>query len=478
MSIFIHFSDFFIACELIQQLSLFADTIFTAQEGIKGRSFDNLTTVHPIGLFFLVAACIAILIGSTKHAFLAFIVMACFVSSAQRVVIGGIDFDFTRILIMVGILRLLVRFEWNQFRFTVLDWLVFSWGTSRLFCHTLLWMDVNKFITSCGHFLDITIGYLVLRCMVRSTDDLLTLARIFSWCSIPVAMFFLIEYLTSYNVFSVFGGVPETTVMREGKLRCQGAFAHPIVAGSFWAAIFPSLIGMMRCGRSNLILGLTGSFACLLIIYTCTSSTPVFGLLAGLVGLLFWLFRSAVIPVLFAVSVLIPILHLVMKAPVWHLISRISAVGGSTGYHRFNLLDQFVNRFDEWALFGTKSTLHWGNFLFDVANQYVFQGVMGGISTFLLFVAVLVAAFVLVGKILSRLQHQGRESFLVWCLGCSLVTHCACFIGISYFGQITQLLNLHLAFVSGLASCVYLSLDGNADVLCEIDFEAMSQVED
>ena len=41
----------------------------------------------------------------------------------------------------------------------------------------------------------------------------------------------ILEHLTGRNVFSVFGGVPEFTVIREGKLRAQAAFAHAIVAG-------------------------------------------------------------------------------------------------------------------------------------------------------------------------------------------------------------------------------------------------------
>jgi hypothetical protein len=438
-----------------ESLSIFADTIFNASEGFKGRTFDNQTTVHPFGLALLLLACILILTCHTKHVFLPFIVMACFVSSAQRIVIGGIDFDFNRILLITGLFRVFFRREYVGVRLHSLDYLILLWGLCRFACTNILWMDTGKFIWSAGQLLDITGGYILFRFFIKSIDDVRHLATYFAWCSLPVALFFIIEFSTTRNFFAVFGGVPETTVMREGKLRCQGAFPHPIVAGSFWAAIFPLFIGLMRCGRAKIFLGGIGAIASLIIIYTCTSSTPVFGLLAGFVGLSFWLVRSAVIPTVLFVFMLVPILHLMMKAPVWHLISRISAVGGSTGYHRFNLIDQFINRFGEWALFGTKSTLHWGHFLFDVANQYVFQGVTGGVCTLGLFIASLVAAFVGIGKILSRLNDQVENSFLVWCLGCSLFTHCACFIGISYFGQITQLLNLHLAIIAGLVSIVY-----------------------
>ena len=37
-------------------------------------------------------------------------------------------------------------------------------------------------------------------------------------------------------------------------------------------------------------------------------------------------------------------LHFAMKKPVWHLIARIDIVGGSTGWHRYNLINKAVEK--------------------------------------------------------------------------------------------------------------------------------------
>ena len=55
-------------------------------------------------------------------------------------------------------------------------------------------------------------------------------------------MFFLIESQTGRNLFSAFGGVPVLTDMREGKLRCSGAFGNSILAGCFWASLMPLMV--------------------------------------------------------------------------------------------------------------------------------------------------------------------------------------------------------------------------------------------
>lgn len=48
-----------------------------------------------------------------------------------------------------------------------------------------------------------------------------------------VAVFFPIASRTCQNMFASFGGVPPLTDVRDGRLRCRGAFAPAILAGCF-----------------------------------------------------------------------------------------------------------------------------------------------------------------------------------------------------------------------------------------------------
>jgi hypothetical protein len=292
--------------------------------------------------------------------------------------------------------------------------------------------------------------YFLFRCLIHNLDDLKHLVVNLLWLSLPVACFLRWEKQTGRNFFSVFGGVPEWTAIRYGKLRAQGAFAHPILAGCFWASLLPLYVALWWQGvRKSLILA--AGVATLFIVYACASSTPAAGVGAVGVGFAALVFRQRMKTLRWGVFGTLVALHLVMKGPVWHLISRIDLVGGSTGYHRYNLIDQTIHRFGEWWLFGTYSTAHWGWFLFDTANMYVNEAVRGGLVTLLLFVAVLVMAFRGVGKILAESKDDRGRYLFAWALGVALFAHCMMFIAVSYFGQIIVVWYLLLAAIASLA---------------------------
>ena len=148
----------------------------------------------------------------------------------------------------------------------------------------------------------------------------------------------------------------------------------------------------------------------------------------------------------FALGLLVG-LHIVMKAPVWHLISRVNIVEGSTGWHRYHLIDQAINRFSEWALLGTRDTGHWGFMLVDITNQYVLEGVQGGVLTLILFIILLFMAVKTVGSYSLRMMPI-TEQWFAWGFCVSILGHCISFLGVSYFGQIRMLLYLTFALVA------------------------------
>jgi len=138
-----------------------------------------------------------------------------------------------------------------------------------------------------------------------------------------------------------------------------------------------------------------------------------------------------------------------MRAPVWHLISRISVVGGSTGWHRYFLIDRAISHFGEWLFLGCRSTAHWGRGLSDITNQYILEGVRGGFITLVLFLVMIYMAL----RILLRLslqQQEHKQQFIIWCLIVTILGHCVAFFGVSYFGQIMMWWYMTLAAVSFL----------------------------
>ena len=158
------------------------------------------------------------------------------------------------------------------------------------------------------------------------------------------------------------------------------------------------------------------------------------------------LFRWGTVGTLFA-------LHIAMNAPVWHLISRISAVGGSTAYHRYLLIDRAIGHFSHWAFLGCsgQTVASWGIWRGDVTNQYILEGVNGGFLTMCLFIYCLTIAFQEIGRLWRRQRVRSREMKLAWALGVGLFVHATMFIGVSYFGQITISWYMLLAIIGSLS---------------------------
>ena len=147
--------------------------------------------------------------------------------------------------------------------------------------------------------------------------------------------------------------------------------------------------------------------------------------------------------------VLIVCLHIAMKAPVWHLISRINLIGGSTGWHRYNLIDKAIRHFGEWMLLGCRDTADWGTGLEDITNQYVLEGVNGGFVTLVIFLIIIYEALSTTLR-MSIQNRDGKSQILTWCLFTTIMGHSVAFFGVSYFGQIMMWWYMTLAIVGYL----------------------------
>lgn len=187
-----------------------------------------------------------------------------------------------------------------------------------------------------------------------------------------------------------------------------------------------------------------------MIVIMCASATPVTAVALGLVAAAFFPLRKRMAIVRWGILASLVGMHLLMNAPVWHLISRITVVGGSTGWHRYYLIDQAINRVGEWGFIGTKSTSHWGWGLFDITNQYVLVGVKGGLLTLILYVAVIALSFRAVGRMLTHSAPDRYQTVLTWAIGASLFVHCMNFIAVSYFGQIIVVWYMLLGIIGSL----------------------------
>ncbi len=411
--------------------------------------FANQTLLNPVGLIAVIVLGLATVLLPRRWAVVPMIVMACLIAPGQRLVVATLDFDLLRIMVLFGWLRVMLRGEYRGFAFRPIDYALLAWALAGIVTYTLLYGSVAAMVNRLGVAFDAAGMYFVFRCWVRDWRDLDRIVVAFAVISVPVAAAFVYEQVTRHNLFSLLGGVPARTLVRQGRLRAQGAFPHPIMAGCFFAAIMPLLAARWWQGPRARTLSVIGLTAAGIIVLATASSTPVLMVALGVFGAGMYLLRRRLRLICWGAVAMLVMLHLVMKKPVWHLLARVNVVGGSTGWHRYHLVDQAIRRFGEWALLGTKSTEHWGLGLIDVTNQYVLEGVRGGVLTLGLFVLTLVLAFRGLGKRL-QLVRRPEHVAMVWALGVALFVHCCAFVAVSYFGQIKLLWYLTLAIIGSL----------------------------
>ena len=331
-----------------------------------------------------------------------------------------------------------------------MDKLILYYAATKTLIYTLQMSSLGAFVYQLGAFIDSIGVYFVFRNVFRSWMDIKSCIQVFILLSIPISLFFIYEYLTQHNLFSIFAGIPEKTMIRDGKLRCQGAFSHPIVAGCFWASLLPLTVASRWSKTAAFVsLAIVASF---IIILTTASSTPLFAVIFAIIGGIMFYVKHQMKLIRIVIMLTLLSLHLVMKAPVWHLISRVTLSGGSTSYYRYAIIQETINHFNDWWLLGTRSTANW-DMLWDnpdIPNQFVFEAVKGGLISLVLFIVIIATAFNSVGNSWRRVVLDKEKLAFSWACGVALLVHCANFIGITYFGQITTILYLQLAMIASI----------------------------
>ncbi len=378
-----------------------------------------------------------------KYFIAIYVFAACFIPADQRIILMGLDFTVLRILVAVGIFRILVRGEQKQIMWNNFDKLVFAWIFCGAIIYSLQWMDAKAVINRSGVLFDVIGLYWLFRQTIRSWSDIKEMAMIYAICALVMVPLVALEWNTGRNPFAFLGRV--ATDVRLERYRCNAAFPHSIMLGLFWATLVPLFVGFAKAGL-NKSLFWAGVCAVAFIVAATASSTPALVLIIVVALTAMYGLRKYVANFAWIFLVLLIVLHLFMQAPVWHLLARINVVAGSTGWYRFYLIDQAVKHFSDWAILGIKNTGSWGWGLEDLTNQYILEATRGGLVTLALFLIMLFIAANRVWKMCIH-EKQPQKRFLLWSVFVMLLGHYAAFGGVSYFGQITMLLYMVLAMV-------------------------------
>ena len=426
--------------------------MISATATISGTPTTIPTHLEPLGLAILLTCIALLLIVKRRAATFPFLVVVCFLSLTQRVVIAGLDFNFLRLMIVAGIARVAMRGEWRGPRLHELDVAFISAIVGSYSIAVLRAGEVSYLVTVLGNTLDALGIYFLFRILIRSWGDLDQFGKYVSIVLLMIALFFLVEWATLRNYFSLFGPIPEFTELHKGEHRAKGAFAHGLLAGCFAVTLLPLIVVRWWNPRANKLLVIGGALSALAIIVACASSTPFLALAAGIGATFLFPLRANLRLIRWGVFGLLVFLHIVMKAPVWHLAARINIFGGSTGWHRFNLIDKFIANFDDWWLMGTSYTGHWGGNLVDVTNAFVLWGLRGGLLGLTLYIVMVTLAFRRVGWLIRRAEGHRVQLVYAWAIGVALFCHMVSHFAISYFAQILLAFYGTLGVVASLSA--------------------------
>lgn len=382
-----------------------------------------------------------------KWFLLPFVMMICIIPADQRVMIMGLDFTPLRVLVLCGVLRLHMASEVRSIRWNSFDKLIFAWMASGSIIYIIQWHTFSAVIYKSGVLLDCIGLYWIFRQILTSWNDVFLVIKLLAFFAIIHAPFMIYERVAHNNIFSMFGQA--AVQFHRGRWRCSGPFPHPIIMGLFWANLVPFFMAGVMANRSR-ALYVIAVICCLVCVVVSGSSTPLITVLLVFCIFALYKYRRYGRQMAWGFCSLLLALHIVMQAPVWHLISRVNVFGGSTGWHRYHLIDMAIAHSKEWAILGCRSAAHWGYGLQDVTNQYILEGVRGGLTTLIVFGLLLVYA-VKTPCSYSLRCAVNDERWLSWGICISVLGHCISFLGVSYFGQITVLLYLTFAMVGLIA---------------------------
>jgi hypothetical protein len=420
-----------------------------------GGGPDN-TFVTPLALVIIISTVVLLFTLPRKRVILPLLVAGLLIPAQISIVIAGFHFASSRVLLIAAWIRCLTRGEHRKWSFGTLDKAVLSWALANAITFILLWKQTESVTNRIG-FLFTTLGtYFLMRIYIHDREDVLRVIRTLVSVFAVMAPLMLYEYLSGRNGFSLLGAAAISNV-RDGRVRAQGPFLHAIIAGTVGALLLPLSMGLWWQGKSQRRMACVGLLASLMVMISSASSTPVMTFAGGIFGLSMFPARRNLRAFRWTFVLGLCGLQLVMKAPIWFLIARVSNVMGGSGFHRAELVDNFIHHFGEWWLVGTQNNADWGYYMWDVDNAYVAAGTGGGLITCALFIAVIVRGFKIVGKYRKLLEDSPSDLRLVWALGCALFANTVAYFGILYFDQSILLWYCLLAMIAAIPAFIVAS---------------------
>jgi hypothetical protein len=396
--------------------------------------------MNPFGALVMGLLSVLVLCLSRAGAAVAVIASVCYLTEGQDFEIAGFRLTAIRVVLAIALLRVLARGELKRVRMNSVDWALICYAVALLLISTLRVGTVQELVYRVGMFGNVALAFFVCSALLQDPADVPVVITRSAWLLVPYAMLMVLESFTGRNLFGLLGGVYSESWIRDGHVRSAGAFRNAITAGSF-GATFALLFATRWFAFGRSLAACVGLIAALAVVVTARSSGPFLGLVFGLTALACWPVRLHTRKIRWGIVLTLAGLAVVMKAPIWFLLDRVSDATGGGGYHRALLIDRFVNDFGAWWLAGTSDTKAWFPYSLDdgtadITNRFVLDGVDAGIVGLTLSVALVVRCFQRLGTGLRIVRGKSlRDEKVLWGLGATLIANVAILFSVTYFDQ-------------------------------------------
>jgi hypothetical protein len=397
------------------------------------------SVLHPLVLGALILIGLLVFLLPRKYILVPLFLGILLIPYSQNFYIGGQHLFVYRVLLLLGWGRLLATGMTSSEDmlpggFGTLDKLFTVWATFRALATVLLFMQAGAIPGQVAFLWDALGGYFLFRCLIRNEEDILRVLKAFAVVAVVASVGMVYEQMTHQNLFAFLGGVRPAPEIRNGKIRSQAMFAHALLAGAFGSTMFPLFIWLWKRGKSWFF-GILGTAAATVMTFASSTSTPIMTLLGALLVFCLWPMRKNMRLVRWGIVGGFVVLQLFMKAPVWFVVAHIDLSGGSTGWDRAELIDNFLRHSFDWLLIGTHNNVNWGYDMWDQCNQFVLEGESGGLVGFVCFIAMFKVCFRKIGNARKIVEGDPKKEWLIWIFGAALFAQVMAYMGIDYFDQ-------------------------------------------
>lgn len=409
------------------------------------------TVLNPLVLAAMLVAIVLVLTLPRRQLAVPFLTVVFLVPLGQQIYAGGAHWLVLRIVVLAGCLRLLIeKVKGNGWLFRSglngIDRAFAVWACCAGLAPILLYRTSAIVPLQMASLLQSFGGYFFLRYAIQDRKDLARAAKTLAGLALVLGLCMANERFQRINVFGYLGSGSIMPVVRNGLVRAQACFLHPILAGCFGATLMPLFYWLWKGGRAK-GLAAAGMLGSVSMVFFSASSTSLFALAGGIGALFLWPLRRSMRKVRWGIVLMLVGLQVVMKAPVWFLISRVNPTGSSDVWDRAMLIDTFIRHFKDWWLIGADPA-SWGWEMWDLSNQFVGVGETGGLLAFICFIAIISRSFSRLGKMRRQVQGDKMQEWLYWSLGAVMFAHILAYFGVSYFDQTSVWWYTFLAMVS------------------------------